>query len=100
MAEILPKTTVERKKTRFFVPLDHWFSGEFGEIAKQFLDEETVKKRGFKYSYIQKMIKEQSKSRIFYGRQLWNLLTYEFWYRIFIEGDPEKPKLKMDDLYD
>jgi len=99
--DLLPKEVYARKKARFFVPIDKWFEGEFGEIVAQFLDEKTVKKRGiFRHNYIKKMIGGYGKSKLFYSRQFWNLLNFELWYRIYIESDNiYKPKLGVDDLY-
>jgi len=98
MSRIVPKIIMKRKKHRFFVPIDTWFEGELWEVIKQIFSEEIVNKLGlFKYSYINHILKNYSKSKLFYARQLWNLLNFEIWRRIFIERENlKKPKFILD----
>jgi len=100
MAKIIPRTIIERKKQRFFVPIDLWFEEDFGDLVKQIFSEKNVKKRGyFKYSHISHIIENFQKSKLFYSRQLWNLLTFELWHRIFIDNtNLKKPKLSLDQI--
>jgi asparagine synthase (glutamine-hydrolysing) len=99
MRKFVPSEIVKRKKQRFFVPIDMWFQGELKEIFKQMFLKEEVKKRGyFKYNYIQKIFDNYEKSKLYYSRQLWNLLNFELWYRIFMDSDARKPKLSFDKL--
>jgi len=99
MKKYVPKQIIKRKKQRFFVPIDIWFEGELKDIIKQLLSEEEVRKRGlFNYNYIQKIFNEYEKSKLYYSRQLWNLLNFELWCRIFLDGDPRNPKFDFDKL--
>ena len=99
MKKFVPPEIIKRKKQRFFVPIDIWLKGELEEVIKQIFSSEEVKKRGyFKYSYIQKIFNNFEKSKLYYSRQLWNLLNFELWYRIFIDGDPKNPKLSFNKL--
>jgi asparagine synthase (glutamine-hydrolysing) len=87
MSLIVPKAIMKRKKQRFFVPIDKWFEGEMGEIVRQMFSEKNVNERGyFKFSYIDKIIKNHEKSKLFYSRQMWNLLNFEMWHRAFIDA--------------
>ena len=87
MKAIVPEKTVQRKKSRFFVPIDRWFQGEVIDFAKQLLEREKIRKEGFfDYKYIEKMFNNFKKSRLFYSRQLWSLLCFELWYQRFIEN--------------
>jgi asparagine synthase (glutamine-hydrolysing) len=86
MEGIVPKDILKRKKTRFFVPIHNWFTGELKELTKQVLDEEIIKKQGFfNYRYIEKIFKNYGKSRLFYSRQLWSLLSFQLWHKVYIE---------------
>ncbi len=87
-ARILPREIFNRKKQRFFVPLDIWFKEDLRGLVENFLSESNVVKRGFfNYNYIKKILGNYEKSRLFYGRQLWSILNFEMWHRIFIEND-------------
>ena len=84
--DIVPKQTVKRNKTAFFVPINKWFSGELLEISKQMLSEENIAKQGiFDYRCVDKMWARFNKSRLFYARQLWSLLCFQLWHKMFIE---------------
>ena len=83
---IVPKQTIKRDKTAFFVPINKWFSGELLEMSKQMLSKEAVVKQGiFDYKYIDKIWEKYNKSSLFYARQLWSLLCFQLWHKMFIE---------------
>ena len=92
MRQIVPAEIVGRKKQRFYVPIDLWIKDDLKPMVEQFLSEKNLQKHGyFNYSYVQHMLKNYEKSRLYYARQLWNLLTFEIWHRIYIEGlDPKE----------
>lgn len=99
MKKMLPKKILKRKKQRFFVPIHYWIEGEFKEIIQSCLSQKALKERGyFNYDYIKKVFNNYKKSRLYYGRQLWNLFTLELWFRIFIDQDAAKPKLDINKL--
>ena len=96
LIKLMPKEILKREKDRFFVPIHLWFETELMDISKQMLSEENVKKRNiFNYNYIEKIFKNFKKSKLFYSRQLWSLITFELWYKIYIEEQtnslPKKP---------
>jgi asparagine synthase (glutamine-hydrolysing) len=83
--DFLPKIITRRKKQRFFVPIDRWI--ERDAIAK-ILSEENIREGGyFNYNYIVKIMEGFDESKLYYSRQLWNLLTFEIWHKIFIERE-------------
>jgi len=85
MQGIIPKQTANRKKSRFFVPIDKWLSGELMDMAKQMLERERLKKEGFfEHKYVEKAFRGLKSSRLYYSRQLWSLLCFELWHEKFI----------------
>ena len=91
MSGIVPRETLKRKKANFFVPIGRWFKGEILEISKQALSEGKIKKQGiFDYRYIEKIWKNYDDSRLFYARQLWSLLCFQLWHKMFIEENMTK----------
>ncbi|MBI2134289.1 asparagine synthase (glutamine-hydrolyzing) [Candidatus Woesearchaeota archaeon] len=86
MSGILPPDCVKRKKTRFFTPIHAWFDGELRDISRQLLSREECERDGFfNYRYIENIFKNHEKSRLYYSRQLWALLVFKVWHRVFIE---------------
>jgi asparagine synthase (glutamine-hydrolysing) len=90
MTPILPKGIGTRKKHQFFVPTDKWLGDVKGAI-NEYLSEETIRRRGyFNAVYLNKIINGYNSSKIYYSRQLWNLITLETWHRVFIDVDWKK----------
>lgn len=84
---ILPAETLYRKKRHFFVPIDIWLEKYLDKIKKELLSEKYIKRQGlFNYKYIEKMNANFEKSKLFYSRQLWALITFQIWYAYYFEN--------------
>jgi len=82
--KILPKQIINTKKQRFFVPIDYWFENELKEIKNNFLKESELSKlKIINQKYLDHINKNFSNSKLYYSRQLWNLINLEFWFKIF-----------------
>ncbi len=88
----LPKETVQRKKERFFVPVDMWLKDDLQPLLDQLLHPSLLAQQQlFNPAYIQKARERYPQSPLYYGRQLWTLLHFQMWHRMFIE----KEKIKL-----
>ncbi len=86
MHDILPKQIFERKKQRFYVPIDLWIKQDLKDEVKNVLSPEYIKQQKiFHPIYIQKIWRNYNDSPLFYARQIWNLMTFQMWYQIYIE---------------
>jgi len=55
------------------------------------LSEHYLKKQGiFNPDYVKKMNKSFNNSRLFYSRQLWSLISFQIWYKLYIENETIK----------
>jgi len=97
MSSFIPREIVKRKKQRFFVPIDLWIERDWWDVINQFFSEQNVRERGyFSWNYISKILHNFQKSKLYYSRQLWNLLIFEIWHKIFIDSDHlHKPQLLL-----
>jgi len=85
---LVPTQAINRKKTNFFVPIHDWFKDELLDVSKQLLSKENIAKQGiFDHRYIDKIWRNYKSSKLFYARQLWSLLCFQLWYKMFIEED-------------
>jgi len=88
MHDFLPTRTLERKKQRFYVPIDIWIKDDLKPLFEELLSKKNIEKQGyFRHEYIDRIFRNFSRSRLFYGRQLWSLISFQLWHRIFIEGE-------------
>ncbi|MBI2112749.1 hypothetical protein HYT52_04400 [Candidatus Woesearchaeota archaeon] len=99
MRGILPN--VEERKQPFFMPLDKWYKEELFGLAEQLFTPNTVKERGlFNYNYLKKIWENYEKSKLIYGKQLFTLINFELWQRMFIDpaSSPKTGEIKIKSL--
>ena len=97
ISKVLPKKILERRKHAFIVPISTWFDKELKERASEILSK-LHRKEYFKQEYINQHILGNTK-KLMHDHQIWNLLNFEIWHKIFIEGDNLfKPELSLDKL--
>ncbi len=90
--DLLPPEIVDRPKQGFGVPLDHWFRGELRELAHDVLLGRRLRDRGyFEMGVIEAMLREHEAGTRHWHHQLWNLLIFELWHRMFIDERPAGP---------
>jgi asparagine synthase (glutamine-hydrolysing) len=88
MQKHLPPKRSKQKKERFFVPINHWLKSELSSLSKDLLSKQTITKQGyFDYHYIQKAFENYNSSPLFYSRQLWTLLNFQLWHKMFIDRE-------------
>jgi len=56
------------------------------------LDERTLNRGYFNEHYVRKMVKSHMSSKKDYGKELYALLTFELWHRLFVDERGEKVK--------
>ena len=101
MQPILPSSIIKRRKQRFYVPIDLWLQKEdIRGMVDNLLDEKTIKNQGyFNYSIIEKIKRNYGDSKLFYARQMWSLLNFQIWNKVFIEEDIANKKGKISNLF-
>ncbi len=82
MQPLLPKQITQRKKQRFYVPIDRWLTTDLAPMADELLSPAALKESGvFNPKAVQKIIDSYKSSPLFYARQLWVLLTFQLWHQ-------------------
>jgi len=82
----LPDKLVWRKKAGFGAPIGAWLKGQAKEMMLDLLSEETIKKRGyFNFSFVSSLIEDHLKEKEYNANQLWQLMAFEIWHRIFLD---------------
>lgn len=87
MQPFLPRSIIKRRKLRFYVPIDLWLQKEnIKSLIDSTLNAKTIKKQGyFDYKTIEKIKNNYNNSPFFYARQLWNLLNFQIWHKLYLE---------------
>ena len=86
---LLPKEIIERPKMGFGVPLDHWFRHELKDLAYDVLLSDSLRQRGYLHEHVvRRLLDEHTRGVRSWHYQLWNLLMFESWHRMFIDARP------------
>ncbi len=96
MKDILPDPNI--KKHAFFMPLD---KEELKCLAEELLTPAKVKERGyFHYYYLKRIWEKYNQSKLIYGKQLFTLINFELWHRMFIDAEniPKTNDVKISHL--
>ena len=73
------------------MPLDEWLSKGLKDYFYGILDSSDSSSKLFDKRYIKKIFERYSSSKLYYGRQIWNLGVFSIWHKIYVEN--EKPNL-------
>jgi asparagine synthase (glutamine-hydrolysing) len=84
----VPANVIDRPKRGFGVPIDRWFRQELRDLAHDVLLSQRLRDRGyFNQQVIEQMLVEHQTGRRDRHYQLWNLLMFELWHRLFVDGE-------------
>lgn len=85
--KFLPASVIDRPKMGFGIPIDAWFRGDLGTMARDVLFSEGARKRGlFDPRGVQELLDEHVSGKDRHGFRLWALLTLELWFREVVES--------------
>ena len=88
MMDFLPENIINRKKQGFSAPDESWYRGENAEyIKKLLLNKKSISSDFINPAYIEKIIHEHIDKRINHRLLLWSLMNFEWWCRIFLNGE-------------
>lgn len=83
----IPAFVYNRKKTGFPVPISAFLSNEFKDFSHDILMSQRFLERGyFNKNAIDKLLNKDVFNSYYAGRQIWLLLNFELWNRIFIDA--------------
>ena len=86
---LLPADIIDRPKKGFSVPLNLWFRNELREMTRDLLLDGRLQQRGyFVPGTIERIVDEHLRGEASWGEQLWTLVMFESWHRMFIDARP------------
>ena len=88
MREFLPDYVLSRPKQGFSPPDQSWYRGPTMDYIKKIILSPRAMSRGyFNASWIERMLAEHSAGRTNHRLLIWSLLCFEWWNRLFIDGE-------------
>jgi asparagine synthase (glutamine-hydrolysing) len=91
MEEILPKKITENRKQGFSAPDQSWYMNQLVRyIRRTILSERSLDRGYFKKNFLERILDEHVRGKLNHRLLIWSLLSFEWWNRVFIDGDPIK----------
>ncbi len=86
--DMLPPEILHKKKQGFMVPIGAWFRAELRTYLHDTLLSERARARGiFKPAEVAQLLREHTNGSQVWTHQLWALLTFETWCRLFLDRE-------------
>ena len=87
--DLLPNSTVYRKKMGFPTPWDHWLSGpQLDDLERMLLAPRSLERGFFRKEILQRIFAEHRRKVRDHGNRIWRLLNFEIWQRVVIDREP------------
>ncbi len=88
LEEFIPERIINRVKQGFSAPDESWYRGENAAYVKELLlDKKTLSSEFINTDYISNIIHEHIDKRINHRLLIWSFLNFEWWCRIFLNGE-------------
>jgi asparagine synthase (glutamine-hydrolysing) len=103
MAQVLPPSTLTKKKWGFAINPYFQFKKDLKYTAQRILTPKRINQRGlFNYAYIKKILDHPPHPRLrWHYMLLWMLVGFEIWHQMFIEGgDFKNLDFDIENYYD
>lgn len=92
LAERLPRSILSKPKQGFTPPDQSWYRGPtMGYLGKILLSPRSLDRGYIEPTYVHRVVEEHVSGRVNNRLLLWSLLCFEWWHRIFIDGNWELP---------
>ena len=90
MRDLLPPETLARRKQGFGVPLERWFGGSFGRLAREVLLDPRARGRGWlDPRAVERLLDAQPRAQDRHARQVFALVCLELWAQTWVDRPRE-----------
>jgi asparagine synthase (glutamine-hydrolysing) len=89
MRGLLPPAILEKPKQGFSPPDQSWYRGPSMDYVRGLLIEPRTLERGyFEPAAVRRVVEEHAEGRRNHRLLIWSLLCFEWWNRLFVDGEP------------
>jgi asparagine synthase (glutamine-hydrolysing) len=79
---------LRKPKQGFAVPVDPWFRGDLKSYTFDVLLDASTRRRGyFNMNVVERLWRDHVAGRHVWDGNLWLLLNFELWHRIYLDGE-------------
>ncbi len=88
MEGVLPDRILLKRKQGFSAPEQSWYQGPLINYVKAILlDRKTLSRGFFQETFVRRVLDEHLNGAVNHRLLIWSLLSFEFWNRLFMDGD-------------
>jgi asparagine synthase (glutamine-hydrolysing) len=88
MKPLLPAEIVDKRKQGFSPPDESWYRGPTMDYLRDILlDPRSLDRGYFQPAYVKRVLEEHLEGRVNHRLLIWSLLCFEWWNRLFMDGD-------------
>lgn len=95
--QALPAEHLRKPKRGFYVPVNEWLQGDFLDKLSQKLSTNKAIGEWFNRDGVNTILRA-AKSGKNYSREIWGLMQFAIWHRLFVEGGHRTPTIKENPL--
>lgn len=89
LEDFIPEKIINRPKQGFSAPDESWYRGENAQyIQELLLNKKSLSSEFINPEYIALIVDEHIHKRINHRLLIWSLMNFEWWCRIFLNGEP------------
>ncbi len=94
----VPREVLYRRKQGFVMPASTWIREDLALTVRSLMLSLTEPDRGlFQREWVMKILNEHMIEKKDWGQQIWTLMVFEIWYRLFIEQSLA-PETRLSDI--
>jgi asparagine synthase (glutamine-hydrolysing) len=88
MRGLLADDVLDKRKQGFSPPDESWYRGpSMDQIRAILLESRSLERGYFQPDYVRRILDEHSAAKRNHRLLIWSLLCFEWWNRLFIDGD-------------
>lgn len=88
MSGFIPEAIINRKKQGFSAPDESWYRGENADYVKDLLiNRKSISGDFINRDYIKKIVNEHMDDHVNHRLLIWSFMNFEWWCRIFLNGE-------------
>jgi asparagine synthase (glutamine-hydrolysing) len=88
MVGLLPDEIINKRKQGFSPPDQSWYRGPTMDYIREILlDPRSLNRGYFQPAYVRRILEEHLAGRVNHRLLIWSLLSFEWWNRLYMDGD-------------
>lgn len=85
---VVPDEIIDRPKHGFAAPIGRWFRTDLSDYVRDVVLTDRPRESYFDVKLVRRLLDEHQSGKRDHAHQIWALLTFELWHRLYLDGSP------------